>query len=620
MSNLPLASEFPPASREQWRKLVDGVLKGAPFDRKLVAQTYDALRIEPLYAREAQAQPLLGRKPGSPWQVIQRLDHPDPAVASRQALQDLEGGATGLALVFAGSAGAYGFGLEPSAPALRRVLDGVHLDAGIWLEVDGGAYAAAALAAVVREQHAVAAAACHVRFGLDPLGDLARSTATGTWSEAASNLTRCIEELIGQGFAGPFVVADGRAVHGAGGSEAQELAYVLGAVVLYLRVLEEAGRSLDDARRMIYFRLAADADQFLTIAKFRALRKLFARVEQACGLKPQPIFIAAETAWRMMTRRDPWVNVLRTTMASFAAGLGGADSVTVLPFTAALGLPDAFARRLGRNTQLILLEEANLAKVADPAAGSGGLEALTQQLCGAAWSQFQENEGAGGAYAALANGLIQRKVAAVRAEREGAVARGREALTGTTKFPDIHELPVAVLEPAPTKRPAAARQDTEPFPSIRLAEPFEALRDASDRVQTATGARPKVFLANLGTPSDFTARTTFAKNFFEAGGIEAITNDGFVNLDDLVEAFKMSGARLVCLCSSNDIYARQAAVTATELSKSPGGYVYLAGRPGELEVVLKAAGVRSLIYAGCDVLAVLQGAHAFLGIECGSVH
>ena len=212
------------------------------------------------------------------------------------------------------------------------------------------------------------------------------------------------------------------------------------------------------ARRMIFFRLAADADQFLTIAKFRALRKLFARVEQACGLQPEPIFISAETAWRMMTQRDPWVNVLRTTMAAFAAGLGGADSVTVLPFTAALGLPDAFARRLARNTQLILLEEANLAKVADPAAGSGGLEALTQQLCAAAWSLFQEIEAAGGAYAALESGLIQRKVAATRAERESAVARGRDPLTGTSEFPDIHELPVTVLEPAPTARPAATPQ------------------------------------------------------------------------------------------------------------------------------------------------------------------
>jgi methylmalonyl-CoA mutase len=308
------------------------------------------------------------------------------------------------------------------------------------------------------------------------------------------------------------------------------------------------------------------------------------------------------------------VNVLRTTMAAFAAGLGGADSVTVLPFTAALGLPDAFARRLARNTQLILLEEANLAKVADPAAGSGGLEALTQQLCAAAWSQFQEIEAAGGASSALQSGLIQRKVAATRAERERGLARGRDPLTGTSEFPDIHELPVTVLEAAPTARPAAKPTSIEPLRSIRLAEPFEALRDASDRVRTATGARPKVFLANLGTPSDFTARTTFAKNFFEAGGIEAITNDGFASRADLVAAFKASGARLVCLCSSNEVYAKEAAPTAKELAK-PGTHIYLAGRPGELEETLKTAGLQSFIYAGCDMLAALRAAHEFLGIQ-----
>jgi len=316
----------------------------------------------------------------------------------------------------------------------------------------------------------------------------------------------------------------------------------------------------------------------------------------------------------MMTQRDPWVNVLRTTMAAFAAGLGGADSVTVLPFTAALGLPDAFARRLARNTQLVLLEEANLAKVADPAAGSGGLEALTQQLCTAAWSLFQEIEAAGGASAALESGLIQRKVDATRTERESAVARGRDPLTGTSAFPDIHELPVSVLEPAPTARPLARLQPIEPLPSTRLAEPFEALRDESDRVLAVTGARPKVFLANLGTASDFTARTTFAKNFFEAGGIEAMTNDGFASVADLIAAFKASGARLVCLCSSNEVYANDAAATANELAK-PGTHIYLAGRPGELEEALKEAGVQSFIYAGCDTLAVLRTAHEFLGIN-----
>ena len=252
------------------------------------------------------------------------------------------------------------------------------------------------------------------------------------WSALAANLAALAGELAGEGFRGPFAVADGRIIHNAGGSEAQELAFALASAVAYLRALEAGGHALDAARRMIYFRLAADADQFLTLAKFRAVRRLWARVEEACGLAPEPVFVAAETAWRMMTRRDPWVNVLRTTMAVFAAGLGGADSIAVFPFTAALGLPDAFARRLARNTQLILLEESSLAKVADPAAGSGGIEDITDRLCEAAWALFQEIEATGGTAAALEAGLIQDKVAAVRARARG----GRRA---AARSPHRHE-------------------------------------------------------------------------------------------------------------------------------------------------------------------------------------
>ena len=225
----------------------------------------------------------------------------------------------------------------------------------------------------------------------------------------ARDLGQTIPALAQQGFRGPFASADARIVHNAGGSEAQELAYALAVGVEYLRVLEARGVALDAARHMLYFRLAADADQFLTIAKFRALRKLWARVEAACGLLPAAIFVAAETAWRMMTKRDPYVNMLRTTIAVVSAGLGGADAVTVLPFTMALGLPDRFARRIARNTQLVLIEESNLAKVADPAAGAGGIEDLTDQLCGVAWRNFQDMEKAGGAWAALERGEIQRE-------------------------------------------------------------------------------------------------------------------------------------------------------------------------------------------------------------------
>src|SRR5262249_54727181 len=208
-----------------------------------------------------------------------------------------------------------------------------------------------------------------------------------------------------------------------------------------------------------------------------ALRRLWARVEEACGLSPHPAFVAAETAWRTMTQRDPYVNMLRSTVAVVAAGLGGADAITVLPHTAAIGLPDGFARRIARNTQLILLEESSLAKVADPAAGSGGFETLTTALGAAAWSLFQEIGRAGGAEIALEQGLIQAKVAAVRAAREKAVARRKDALTGTSEFPDIAEHPAAVLDVAP----ASSSRASAALPCLRLAEPFEALRDVADR-------------------------------------------------------------------------------------------------------------------------------------------
>jgi methylmalonyl-CoA mutase len=314
-----------------------------------------------------------------------------------------------------------------------------------------------------------------------------------------------------------------------------------------------------------------------------------------------------------MTRRDPYVNMLRNAIAVTAAGLGGADAITVLPHTAPLGLPDAFARRAARNTQLLLLEESNLARVADPAAGSGALEALTQELCAAAWSQFQEIEKTGGAWAALESGLIQKNAAAVRSEREKATARGKDTLTGTNAYPDIHETPPAVLDVAPLKKNSVVQAsvvDAEPLPRIRLAEPFEGLRDRSDAILAKTGARPKVFLANLGKLSEFTTRATFAKSFFETGGIEAVTNDGFANLDDLIAALKASGATLACLCSSDEVYAREAIAVAKAAAPAVK-HLYLAGRPAEQDT-LKSAGVGTFIHAGGDMVAVLQGAYQAL--------
>jgi methylmalonyl-CoA mutase len=610
-ADLPLAAEFPPATREQWRKLVEDVLKGAPFGTRLVAKTYDALGIEPLYGRRATAQPIAARAPAAPWSIMQRLDHPDAAAANAEALHDLENGATGLSVVFAGAVGAYRYGLPATEQAIARALDGIYFDAGIALDLDSGPQAqdiGHLLAALVRRR-GVAPAATNVRFGFDPLGVAAIGSGNPQpRSDLLASFNAAISDLAAQGFRGPFAAADGRVIHNAGGSEAQELAYVLAVALEYLRALEAGGVTLDAARSMIYFRLAADADQFLTVAKFRALRLLWARVEAACELTPVPPLVAGETAWRMMTRRDPYVNMLRATIAVVAAGFGGANAITVLPFTLALGLPDRFARRIARNTQLILLQESHLAKVTDPAAGAGSIEDLTEQFCRAAWSRFQEIEQAGGAWTALEQGMIQSKVAAVRAQREAAVARRKDAITGTSDFPDLAEAPVSVLDVPPLVLPPPLARPFEPLPCIRLAEPFEQLRDLSDRLLARTGARPKVFIAILGAPADFTARATFAKSFFAAGGIEAAGNDGFASRDEMIAAFKASGAKLACLCSSDQIYAREA-VAAAQALRREGASVWLAGRPAALERELTQAGVCDFIFVGCDALAALRRVH-----------
>jgi methylmalonyl-CoA mutase len=610
--DLRLAADFAPASYDDWRKLVDGVLKGAPFE-KLVGKTSDGLRIEPIYRRAEGVTPISGRAAAAPWQIMQRIDHPDAAQANAQALHDLENGATGLSLVFAGANGAHGYGLEPTAEAVARVLDGVFLDAGIAIELLVGPQsrmAAIHLAEYVKGR-GIAPAACNIRFGLDPIG---ACTVWGSspyaWAAIVPAVTGAIKGLTALGFNGPFAVADGRVIHDSGGSEAQELAFVLATGVAYLRALESTGVALDDAQGSIYARLAADADQFLTMAKFRALRLLWARVEQACGLTPKPIFIAAETAWRMLTQRDTDVNMLRSTMATFSAGLGGANAITVLPHTLALGLPDPFARRVARNTQLVLLEESNLAKVSDPAAGAGGIEALTQQLCESAWSQFQEIEKAGGIFAALEQNLIQRKVAATRAAREADVARRKTVLTGASEFPNLREARAAVLDAKPvTLDPyGEAKLKFDALAPMRLAAPFERLRDRSDAILKTSGTRPKVFLASLGTAADFTARAAFAKSLFETGGVEAVDTEGFVEPAALAAAFKASGAELACLCSSDKMYAEHAVEAARALQAAGASHIYLAGRPGEQETALRNAGVSDFIFAGGDALAMIEEA------------
>lgn len=608
MTLLPFATGLAPVSREDWLKMVEGVLKGAPYDKKLVTPTYEGLALDALPPRKPQAPVLAGRDAGERWVISTRVDQPDLAAANEQALEDLNNGASGLALVFASSAQAYGFGL-PDGADLDAVLKDVLLDL-IETRLEAGSFnghkAALDFAALVAKR-GHDAKTMSVSFGLNPIGDLA---ATGRlpvgWVELAQRFNETSATLAAQGFGGTIARADGAVFHAAGASDAQELAASLATAVAYLRLYAEAGVALEDAAARIEIALTADVNQIATIAKFRAIRLLWGAVLREAGLPQTRLKLHGTTAWRALTRRDPYVNLLRNTVAAFAAGVGGADSVTVLPFTQALGLPETFARHLARNTQLILLEESNVHRVADPGAGAGAVEAHTDGLAEKAWELFRTIEQRGGIVSVLEDRWLKGEIATVKAAREKDVATRKAPITGTSEFPILVQEAPEVLAAAPTPAPLA---DGALAP-YRIAEPYEALRDKAE----AASKQPEVFLAVLGPVAAFTARATFAKNFFEAGGLKADVPNGFADIDAAVAAFKASGTPFACLASSDDGYTADAAAATQALKAAGATAVWVAGKPAGMEDELAAAGVGGFIFAGCNVLERLTAAQAAAGL------
>jgi methylmalonyl-CoA mutase len=605
------ASLFPAYTETDWRQAAEAALNGASLET-LASKTADGVRIEPVYP---PAEGPRAVRPGGPWRVMARLDHPDPDEANAQALDDLANGADGLQIVFSGALGAYGFGLRRfDSATLHKALDRVTFDAGASFELDLGPDApeqAVRFAALV-ERSGAKPEDCAVAFGLDPFASLARGPLPADWSAQTARRVETALELRGKGFRGPFLVADARAVDAAGGSPAQELAFVLAAAVTLLRLFEGAGTPPSDARALIAFRLAADADELATLSKFRALRIAWSWVEEASGLAPQAAHVQAETAWRMMTARDVYVNVMRGAAGAFSAGLGGADSVSVLPHTLAVGLPDSLARRLARNVQLILLRESHLGFVADPAAGAGAFEALTFALCDKAWRLFQEIERAGGLPSALANGAFQRQVAASAAALARNAAQLKPPITGVSAHADLAERPAEIAPGAPEREmPAPAEGALAP---IRLAEPFERLRDRSDAFLARTGARPKVYLAALGPEPRHRRRVAFMREWLNAGGFEAVDDGESATAEAAVKRIKASGAPLVCLCGADDAYAEQTEAFAKAFKAAGVKGVALAGRPGESERAWRAAGVDDFIFAGGDAVATLQELYRRIGV------
>lgn len=655
---LVLAAEFAPPTAAGWRAAVDRVLAGKDadlsaeeldrrFGRRLVTTTYDGLEVQPLYTRPDQSaevpaaglpgswpyvrgRSVLGGVRGG-WDVRQPVDLAEVAArGARAALDHLERGGTSVFL----RPGPAGDAAAVDVDLLDAALDGVYLDlATVALDTTFGPQAAEALLALWERRQVPPADAAGV-LGLDPIGDAA---SRGIPVDPA-------EVEVAAGLASASVarwpgvrswVVDATRYHEAGASDAEELACATATGLAYLRFLTDEGLEVGQAFDQLEFRLAATADQFGTTAKLRAARRLWARVAEVLGVperggQRQHVL----TSRAMLTRYDPWVNLLRNTTACFAAGVGGADAITVEPHDLLVDPkgPTDLGRRMARNTHLLLLEESQLARVIDPAGGSWYVEWLTDALARQAWTWVREIEAAGGMAAALESRLVQDRIEATWDRRAAQVARRTDTLVGVSDFPNLgDEVPPvagdAVLHHHSGTGHAGTRHSVPGpggLPRRRYGEAFEALRERTDEYERVHDVQPTVLLIRLGPAAAFTARATYAKGFFETAGFRTVTADAGGHADagaDVVpEAGHVrrwiaeSGAHLACLCTSDALYAEYGAAVAGVVAGVGLTRIYAATRPGPVGDPLLAAGVDELVYTGCDVLDALTRALQAVGV------
>ncbi len=560
------STRFPPASEADWQALATRGGKTTGLS-SLSSCSDDGLQIGPIYPA-GHGPTLPGRPPGSRWTVVQRIDTGDAPSLAETARTAIKGGATGISLVFDDSASARGRGLAPDSAGLAHLFAEAPLH-GVDLRIEVGD---ASLGVVAHAGEALAKTGLGLLgLAFDPAATLAMRGFLGrSFDHTFGALLTIFAAMDDAGIDGRLIVADGSPWHDGGASEAQELAAVLAATVACLRQAEARGMELPGYAGRLGVMLAADADQFLTIAKFRAMRLLLARMVELAGLPDATVRVDAETSWRMMARRDPYLNMLRTTVAGLAAAAGSADSVAVLPFD--LG-GDPFAERMARNIQTISLDEASLFRVGDPGAGSGAIETLTAELASAAWDAFRVIEAEGGLPAAVRSGTIQARIAAKREERLRKVARREIELVGVNVHVDrSRPLPPPVGPvPRPPPDPDAA-ETAAPLEPARLAEPFERLCDRAERL-AASGLRPVVFMACLGRPADFSEAAGQAADALAAGGIESIPSPGFETPEEAAASFRDLGAVAACIVAGSGVSSDLVSGTIAALRAENAGFL-----------------------------------------------
>lgn len=515
------------------------------------------------------------------WDIRVPIADPDRESARAALLTDLQGGASSLWLTVGDG------GTDPQD--LAFVLEPVLLDvAPVVLQCAPGAGAPAAtidaFTAVLTERGVTPAAGSS--FGVDPLGDALHYQLAADLASIGEIAHRATSLGIGA------LVVDGTAAHDIGAGDVQELGWALAVGATYLRELEAAGITGADAAGLLSFRYAVTDEQFVSIAKLRAARQLWVRVLELSEITAGPQAVPqlhAVTSRPMMTRYDPWVNMLRGTIAAFAAGVAGAQAISVLPFDSALGIPDGFGRRIARNVSHLLIGESRLAAVSDPAGGASAIEQLTNGIAESAWAEFGRIERAGGAAAVLADGSMRAAIDELRIERARQIADRRRPLTGLSEFPQLGETP-------PRRRPAAVVDRTAPW-----AQAYQQLRDKP--------AGRLVFLATIGPVAAHGARAGFAANALAAGGIGVVRAGPTDGPDAVVACYDRSVTPVVCLAGSDAGYTEHGAATIAALRRAGARTVLMAGEPG-----CDLAGLTDdRITIGADIPAFCRRVRDYLG-------
>ena len=587
---------------EAWRELALRELGGAPLER-LVSRTAEGLRVEALHPSEPMALPgraLLLARAG--WTISAEYSEPDAATAGAAIADDLRRGAQAvwIRLDEPGPVGLHGVVVR-DVEDLNKLLAGVDpTRTPVTLAVGADGSRVKAMLTAVLAARGLAVAELRGLLGCDPLGALARrGSIAGSIEQALSDMS----EVAGWARASApglrTALVDVGAYHDAGATAADQLAALLATGVAYLRALTAGGASVAEATRQMSFAVVVGRDLFLEIAKLRAARLCWARVVAACGgdASAQRMHLHARGSWRERTAIDPWVGLLRGTGETVAAAIGGADSIATTPMDAALGEPGALGRRLALNTQIILAEESQLGRVADPAGGAGQFESLTDQLARAAWTRFQRIEAAGGMVAALRGGVVQAAVAEAAKAQAQAVASVRVPIVGVSRFAAKDERPTGARAVQRSTGTDVAGERVTPLVRTRLAEPFEALRAAS--------RRERVALVAVGEPAQWRARVEFCRAYFEVGGFEVVETAGTLALAQAVQQFTETGARAAVICSADAMYPTIVPALVPLLREAGATVVLVAGRPRDHVEALMAAGVDLFVQLGGDAPALL---------------